>query len=169
MTPRPRKGGPRDGRSEARGEPPGARQGSSSEHPFDARDEVFRDDMRSRLDEREPLAARVLARLEELGCRTDPYFDRLSIDEALSNAVVHGNRRDPRKTVSVRAFVRPERWGVEVSDEGEGFDWKAWLERLREGTDPYAMSGRGIALIIASGAEVVFLDGGRRVLIVRKR
>ena len=146
---------------------PASRRPRAAPEPFSARDMVHEEEMASRLEEREPLARRVLERIEERGGRIDPYFDRLSIDEAISNAVIHGNRGDPAKKVRVRAFVRDGGWGVEVTDEGEGFDHRRWLARLGEPPDLESPSGRGIALILGSGAELRFLDGGRRLLIVR--
>ncbi len=133
-------------------------------HPFDDRDEIFRREIPSRLDERGPVIDAVLERLEEEGCRPDPFFDRLSLDEILVNAILHGNRQDPEKKVTVRAFRSGDRWGFEVADEGKGFDWKKTV-----GAGPPAderESGRGLALVL-SHADVHFLDGGTRVVVVR--
>src|SRR5215467_3386317 len=46
----------------------------------------------------------------------------VAITEAVSNAILRGNRDDPAKHVHVRAEVRHERLVVEVGDEGPGFD-----------------------------------------------
>jgi serine/threonine-protein kinase RsbW len=138
------------------------------EHPFAPADEVFQGEIPSRSKEREALVERVLAQLEAAGCEIDPFFDRLAIDEAIANAILHGNREDPRKKVSVRVFIRPDRWGVEVRDQGAGF---AWQERFEAARNPplSGPSGRGLALLRASGAEIHFLDGGRCVVIARQR
>ena len=111
----------------------------------------------------------VLARLEAANCEIDPYFDRLALDELITNAIVHGNGEDPKKKVTVRALSSPDHWGVEVADEGAGFDWQSHLESVKDHPDPSASSGRGIALIQGTGAEIFFLDGGRKTVIVRKR
>ena len=47
---------------------------------------------------------------------------RTALAEALSNAIVYGNRRDPAKTVHVRVVVAEEHIEVHVRDSGEGFD-----------------------------------------------
>jgi serine/threonine-protein kinase RsbW len=46
----------------------------------------------------------------------------VALTEALSNAILRGNRDDPAKHVHVRALVDPERLVLEVVDEGPGFD-----------------------------------------------
>jgi serine/threonine-protein kinase RsbW len=136
-------------------------------HPFDDADEIFRGEIPSRLDRRMGLVEEVLARLEAAGLKPDPFFDQLVLDEAITNAILHGNREDPARKVFVRAFRKGDRWGVEVRDEGEGFPWRARLAAAAEPDSMTGPSGRGLALIQASGAELYFLDGGRCVVIVR--
>src|SRR5262245_45865531 len=46
----------------------------------------------------------------------------VALTEALSNAILRGNREDPGKQVHVHARVDHERLVVEVKDEGLGFD-----------------------------------------------
>jgi serine/threonine-protein kinase RsbW len=64
-----------------------------------------------------------------LASMADHYFPareifavRLSLEEALVNAIRHGNREDPNRQVQVRFLVTPERVLIEVQDEGDGFD-----------------------------------------------
>ncbi|MBI4603274.1 MAG: ATP-binding protein [Planctomycetes bacterium] len=137
-------------------------------HPFSESQVIFQGEIASRLEERERLIAQVLDKLREAGCRLDPFFDRLCLDEALANAILHGNRQDPAKKVTVRVFCAPRRWGVEVADEGQGYDWQRAVARARGGVD-FEPSGRGLGLILSSGADVCFFDGGRRLLMVRQR
>lgn len=139
----------------------------SARHPFAEEEEVLRREIR-RLEEREEAIREALERLAALGCRPDPFFDRLCLDELLSNAILHGNREDPLKTVTLRVFRGKGRWGFEVADQGKGFDWEARLRSLKEPLDQSLPSGRGLALVVSSGAEVHFLDGGRRVVVVRR-
>ncbi len=138
-------------------------------HPFEDSEEVFRGQMPSDLAEREAMIGRVLSSLEEAGCSPDPFFDRLFLDEIISNAILHGNRRDPGKTITVRAFASGDRFGFEVGDEGAGFDWGRALSRAREPEDLTRECGRGLALVLAKGAELHFLEGGRRVVVVRRK
>ncbi|MCY3022038.1 MAG: ATP-binding protein [Planctomycetota bacterium] len=46
---------------------------------------------------------------------------RLCVDEALTNAIMHGCKYDSSKLVRVRAFVTPDEWSVLVEDPGPGF------------------------------------------------
>ena len=137
--------------------------------PLSDRDEVYQDSIDSRLAERDALIRRVLEAVEGAGVAVDRHFDRLCIDELLINAIVHGNGQDPTKKVTVRVFRSATHWGIEVADEGEGFDGEAQLRELRDLEVNLESSGRGLALIAATGAEIRFLDGGSRVRMVRRR
>ena len=53
---------------------------------------------------RDDLIARILMGVTDRGFQPDLHFHRLCLDEALSNAIIHGNRSDPTKTVTVRVF-----------------------------------------------------------------
>jgi serine/threonine-protein kinase RsbW len=70
----------------------------------------------------------------------------MAMIEAVTNAIVHGNRLDPDKTVSVRYRWKPGLFAAEVHDEGGGFD----LSCVYDPTDPercMACSGRGIFIM----------------------
>src|SRR5579863_9937159 len=47
---------------------------------------------------------------------------RLALEEALVNAIKHGNGQDPAKTVRVRYQITLQHFMIEVQDEGRGFD-----------------------------------------------
>jgi serine/threonine-protein kinase RsbW len=46
----------------------------------------------------------------------------LALEEALVNAIKHGNQLDPGKRVFVRYDVTPERFDIRIEDEGPGFN-----------------------------------------------
>ena len=52
----------------------------------------------------------------------DRYWLTIAVREAITNAVKHGNRRDPDKKVDVDFEVDDERLKVTVQDQGDGFD-----------------------------------------------
>ena len=87
---------------------------------------------------------------------------RISLEEAIVNAIRHGNKLDPAKRVRVESVVSPREVQVSVEDEGRGF------ERVRI-PDPTAEenlcrpSGRGILLIESYMDSVRWEQGGRRV------
>jgi serine/threonine-protein kinase RsbW len=84
----------------------------------------------------------------------------LVMDEALSNAIVHGNKNREDLKVHVRIYVSCHRFFVQVEDEGEGF-------AVDETSDPkeranlHKPSGRGIYLMRELMDKVVFREGGR--------
>jgi serine/threonine-protein kinase RsbW len=125
--------------------------------------EIYACVMHSRLSAREEVIQEVLRCVMSRGFEVDSHFHRLCLDEVLINAVVHGNASDANKRVRVMAYCSAHSWGVEVTDEGSGFDWQSWQRRLSEGMDAGRLSGRGLDLILNSGADVAFLDEGRRV------
>lgn len=70
----------------------------------------------------------------------------IAMVEAVTNAVVHGNRRSAEKVVRVRYRWAPGKITVDVHDEGDGFD----LSRILDPTDParcMECSGRGIFIM----------------------
>ena len=94
---------------------------------------------------------------------------RVSVTEALANAMEKGNRQDPGKRVRLEARLRPDRIVVRVTDEGGGFD----PATVPDPTLPeYSTlsSGRGIFLIRLMGREaqhVRLLDpAGQAVVVV---
>jgi serine/threonine-protein kinase RsbW len=51
----------------------------------------------------------------------DIFSIKLALEEALVNAIKHGNQMDPDKRVTIRYQVAPDRFDVEIIDEGPGF------------------------------------------------
>jgi serine/threonine-protein kinase RsbW len=115
-----------------------------------------------------PLIIRVTEFLQE-GSVIPPDFKnklQLCLDEALRNAVIHGNRRDFAKKVKLRAFVNETRWGIVVEDEGKGFALEKVPDPLTDGS-LWGESGRGIRLIELYMDGVDYFCGGR-VLVMSK-
>jgi serine/threonine-protein kinase RsbW len=87
---------------------------------------------------------------------------RVGLTEALANAMLYGNCRDPRKRVLVEACLTAGEIRVQVTDEGRGFDPAAVLDptlpanRIRPG-------GRGIYLIRQLMDRVEFNDRGNSI------
>ena len=89
---------------------------------------------------------------------------RLCLEEALTNAVIHGNRCQSGKSVQVSLWHDDDSWGVVVRDQGDGFVLEAVDVELSEET-LWQYVGRGIPLMAYHMDEVVYHDGGRTVLI----
>ncbi|MCK5271106.1 MAG: ATP-binding protein [Sedimentisphaerales bacterium] len=52
----------------------------------------------------------------------DIFALRLSLEEALSNAIRHGNKQDPDKSITIRYYVNRDRIDIYIADEGTGFN-----------------------------------------------
>lgn len=76
----------------------------------------------------------------------DVFAVRLALEEALVNAIKHGNNSDPRKPVLVRYVVNHVRVLAEVEDQGPGFDPSQVPDPLAQENLRRA-TGRGILLM----------------------
>jgi serine/threonine-protein kinase RsbW len=94
-------------------------------------------------------------------------FDiRLCVEEAVINAIVHGNRRDPSKRVKITYWVKDGNLNVEIEDEGNGFN----ASKLADPTDELNImmsSGRGVFLINHLMDEVRYNEQGNTVRMVK--
>ena len=91
-----------------------------------------------------------------------------ALEEALSNAVLHGNGNDPAKALTVEYSANASSVAIVVQDEGVGFDPASVPDPTRpENVD--IPSGRGIMLMRAYMTEVEFDAPGNRVRMTYKR
>jgi serine/threonine-protein kinase RsbW len=87
---------------------------------------------------------------------------KLALEEALINAIKHGNQMDPAKKVRVLYRVAPGFFEVRVVDEGNGFD-------PGDVPDPTAVEnlerpcGRGLMLMRHYMSEVCYSSSGNCV------
>lgn len=93
---------------------------------------------------------------------------RVSIAEALANAMLYGNRHDPRKYVRVHVIIDPAHTAVTVTDEGGGFDPAAVPDPTRP-ENLNRSGGRGIFLIRQLMDEVYFSERGNTVRFILRR
>ena len=93
---------------------------------------------------------------------------KLALEEALVNAIKHGNQFDHSKKVHIAYNVRPERFDIRITDEGCGFD-------PAEVPDPTAVEnlerpcGRGLMLMRYYMNEVSFGPCGNAVYMMKLR
>lgn len=90
---------------------------------------------------------------------------RVGLSEALANAMLYGNCRDPRKRVRIEARITPDEVRVRVTDEGHGFD----PDKLADPTLPAnrrRLGGRGIFLIRKMMDHVEFNEKGNAITMV---
>jgi serine/threonine-protein kinase RsbW len=98
----------------------------------------------------------------------DVFGVRLALEEALVNAIKHGNKDDPNKRVRVRYRVTAEEFWAEVEDEGGGFDPDAVADPLADGALAKP-SGRGLLLMRNYLDEVAHNARGNLVRLRKRR
>jgi serine/threonine-protein kinase RsbW len=84
------------------------------------------------------------------------------LNEALINAMKHGNKMDPEKRVIVNAEVEPKRIIWTITDEGDGFDYT----HLPDPTAPENLenlTGRGVFIIKHLSDQCIFNASGNEV------
>jgi len=117
------------------------------------------------------MAERIVARLAAAGLSVEQRGNlTLALAEALSNAVVHGNRLSPEARVLVAVCVEPgQRVVIDVRDFGAGFNVAGLMDPC-DAERVLVPSGRGVFLMRHLVDYVGFNARGNRVrLIVRVR
>lgn len=125
----------------------------------------------SRIEAVAEAAVAIAGILSRLGVSEEIAFGvDMAIREAVTNAVLHGNKQDKAKSVRVRAKNSPDRLEISVDDEGAGFNPAAV-------PDPTATenllksSGRGIFFMSNFMDNVEWLirpEGGTTVRMTKK-
>ncbi len=93
---------------------------------------------------------------------------RLALEEAIVNAIKHGNQMDDGKKVYVRFRVLPERFEVGVTDEGSGFNPDDVPDPLSD-ENLERPSGRGLLLMRHYMTEVTVHPPGNRLTMSKVR
>jgi len=81
---------------------------------------------------------------------------KVVLSEAITNAVVHGNKENEKEKISIKITLTDRTIVIRVKDNGRGFNWQQRLESDDLPEDDFAESGRGIALIRAYGYRITF-------------
>jgi serine/threonine-protein kinase RsbW len=98
----------------------------------------------------------------------DIFSIKLALEEALVNAIKHGNQMDPDKRVFVSYQVTPQRFDILITDEGQGFN-------PEDVPDPTAIEnierpcGRGLLLMRGFMTEVQYHGKGNSVSMAKVR
>lgn len=93
---------------------------------------------------------------------------RLALEEALVNAIRHGNRHVPDGQVDFQWSVDGDEARFDVRDQGEGFDPDA-VPDPTEDDNLEIPSGRGIMLMKAYMSEVEYRDPGNHLAMVYRK
>jgi serine/threonine-protein kinase RsbW len=86
----------------------------------------------------------------------------VSVMEAVNNAIIHGNKLNPRKNVEIEIFVDNDFLEVIVKDEGKGFD----PTNIPDPTNPQNIQnvdGRGVFIMSKLSDEIEYNETGNSV------
>ncbi|GHT34126.1 hypothetical protein FACS189427_00880 [Planctomycetales bacterium] len=99
------------------------------------------------MDTAHSLIDEITAQMESAGWEMKETFAaNMAFEEALINAVQHGNHSDPEKQVHLTCCLNSKLVYARIEDEGEGFDPKAVPDPTDE-DNLMTASGRGVLLI----------------------
>lgn len=98
----------------------------------------------------------------------DVFGVQLALEEALSNAIRHGNGSDVRKRVRFDCRLSPARFFAQIEDEGPGFDPDALADPTHDDNLDLP-SGRGILLMRNFMTRLEFNEAGNLVVMERVR
>jgi len=123
-----------------------------------------------------PSECRAVKKVEEglLKTLADLHYDepsifavKLAVEEAVSNAIRHGNRMDPSRNVRIGWTADEREVVITVGDDGPGFDPVC----VPDPTSPENLElpgGRGIMLMRAFMSEVAFNPQGSQIWLLKR-
>jgi len=116
----------------------------------------------------DPVVQEVMAVVRQMkGVEGKQDAIELSLQEALANAVIHGAKEDPRKTVECLVSSDEERGIlIVVRDPGAGFTPET-IPGCTVGENVYSNHGRGIFLINQLMDKVEFRKNGTEIHMVK--
>ncbi|HBO44546.1 MAG TPA: ATP-binding protein [Planctomycetaceae bacterium] len=98
----------------------------------------------------------------------DVFSIHLALEEALVNAIEHGNDLDPGKRVQVRCQLADDLVRIEVVDEGPGFD-PAQVPDPTDDEHRERPGGRGVLLMRRFMDRVEYSSKGNSVVLEKRR
>lgn len=131
---------------------------------------VFHKTIESRREELHTAVEGVIEIVKRMPCACEDLEEiQLALEEAMANAIIHGNRENPTKKVEICvACEGQEQLLLVVTDEGGGFD-PSLLPDPTMAQNIFSIHGRGVFLINRLMDQVEFRHGGRQVVLRKKR
>lgn len=87
---------------------------------------------------------------------------KLILSEAVTNAILHGNKEDPDKSVHVDVKVSEASISADVKDEGSGFDPNKRKNPLKD-ENLLDIGGRGLLIIREFSDHLEFKENGTKI------
>ena len=116
------------------------------------------------------IAHNIIADARLMGYDENELRDKIpvTVDEAVTNAIKHGNTFQEDKKVFIEVQINSERIKIVVADEGNGFD----VSSVPDPTDPINFlkpSGRGILFMNIGMDEVRYNEKGNVLTLIKYR
>ncbi|PID56012.1 hypothetical protein CSB45_12985 [candidate division KSB3 bacterium] len=110
----------------------------------------------------------IIADAKLMGYDENELRDKIpvTVDEAVTNAIKHGNKFQKDKKVFIEININNDRIKIVVADEGEGFD----VSKVPDPTDPMNFlkpSGRGILFMSIGMDEVRYNEKGTVLTLIK--
>lgn len=125
----------------------------------------------SRIEAVDEAAAAVAQFMNRLGIGEDIAFGvDMAVREAVTNAVIHGNKLDNAKEIGLKLRNTPEVFEISVHDQGSGFDPNEVPDPTKD-ENILKTSGRGVFFMRNFMDQVDWSadpEGGTRVRMIKK-
>ncbi|MEX0719683.1 MAG: ATP-binding protein [Balneolaceae bacterium] len=124
--------------------------------------------LQSSYEEVEKVEGLLTAIQQELGIDNELYAKlMLAVSEAVTNSIIHGNKLDESKKVTLKAFLNPQasKLVFETKDEGKGFNPEEIPDPLAD-ENLLKTSGRGVFLMEEYADEVSYSEGGTKLRLI---
>jgi CheY-like chemotaxis protein/anti-sigma regulatory factor (Ser/Thr protein kinase) len=106
----------------------------------------------------------ILKECQWRGIDNENVLNNISVctDEILTNALMHGNKGNPDKNISVILQFNPEKFILTIQDEGDGFDVSTFSQQLME--NPLEIpTKRGLFIVKYLTDEISFNNKGNEI------
>lgn len=114
------------------------------------------------------IAGLLEAMLEREWPSVELFHVQLAYEEAVVNAILHGNDESPDKTVEIEFLCETDRVKIRITDQGHGFV-PSDVPDPRTGERLEAAGGRGLLLMTEVMSEVKYNASGNEVTLTKYR
>lgn len=117
----------------------------------------------------DPICRQILAEVKTGNFGDEDLFGiHLAMEEALINAIKHGNKGNPNEQIDIEYTITPDEFHISITDNGAGFK-PGIVPDPRSRENIYKSSGRGMLLMRSFMDTVEYNDKGNRVCMVKNK
>lgn len=96
-------------------------------------------------------------------------FIQIAINEAVNNAILHGNKNCPNKQVQIALKTKDDQLIIKIKDSGNGFEGNKKVDFLEKNYEKHGIlkeSGRGLLIIRQVVDELKYNEKGNEMILV---